>query len=400
MVSIANHVDDPIKLLEYVLNKAFEDNAISIMSALVLNIISGARKADREKALECLGLALNVQRLESLSIEFIAAVGVDDALMERAIKLIQGDKVEARSALALAFNDILEHVDHRLIKGVIEAVQKKDEDGAWVAITFLSRILHRKGLGDSVLFDSIVTSVINPHLFSSSQCSTMDWYYLCELVEKVLESGRADDKFISDMVDFIISVTTVEDFIVQLKFDDYAQKVLRRSIVKSPRLIWEKYHEAIGKDGDIASYRLSTLFESDRGNPSRPGVLNDVPQDIYVPWMLQEKEERLPFILDWIQVFSLESNDSNWSPDFISFVDAYVDRPDRLDVLRKRLTTGAWVGSLAGKLESERDKLLELRELSKNTHVHQWIDRIVSEFEREISEQHRRDANREASYKA
>jgi hypothetical protein len=108
----------------------------------------------------------------------------------------------------------------------------------------------------------------------------------------------------------------------------------------------------------------------------------------------------MPFILDWLQLFAGEKNDRQWNADFVSFVDAHVDRPERLDTLRSRLTTGTWWGSFPNKLEAERDKLLQLREASSNSNVHRWIDRTVSQMEQQIVEERRQDANREASYRA
>ena len=228
----------------------------------------------------------------------------------------------------------------------------------------------------------------------------MDWYHWCALVEKLLNGGYVDDDFSAELVDFIISVTSVEEYDVQLAFDDYAQKIIRRIISGSPRLVWEKYHEARSASGGRALYRLQSLFGAAMGEPSNPGVLNDVPAEIYVPWMLQDKEERMPFILDWLQLFVGEKNDRQWNADFVSFVEAHVDRPERLNALGSRLTTGLWWGSFANKLEAERDQLLLLREASSNLNVHRWIDRTVSRMEQKIIEERKQDANREASYRA
>ena len=242
--------------------------------------------------------------------------------------------------------------------------------------------------------------MINRALFDKPKYSNMDWYHWCDLVEKLFDGGYVDDDFSVELVDFIISVTSVEEYNVQLAFDDYAQKILRRIISSSPRLVWEKYHEARTAADGRAVYRLPNLFEASVGEPSDPGVLNDIPPEIYVSWMLENKEERMPFILDWLQLFVGEKNDRQWNADFVSFVDTHVDRPERLNALRSRLTTGSWWGSFANKLEAERDQLLQLREASSSSNVHRWIDRTVSEMEQQIVEERRQDANREASYRA
>jgi hypothetical protein len=165
-------------------------------------------------------------------------------------------------------------------------------------------------------------------------------------------------------------------------------------------MIWEKYHEVRLSHAGMISHRLGSLFGAGVGEPSKPGVLNDIPSDIYEPWMLENKDERMPFILNWIQLFEGTGSARKWSAAFVGFVDAHVDRADRLDTLRRRFTTGTWWGSYADKLHAELEMLSQLRGLSKNSYVHRWVDRTMSGMEQQISEERRHDANREASYRA
>ena len=108
----------------------------------------------------------------------------------------------------------------------------------------------------------------------------------------------------------------------------------------------------------------------------------------------------MPFIIKWLQLFAGSNNDRQWNADFVSFVDAYVDRPERLDPLLSRLTNGFWEGSYSNKLETERDQLLQLKQASSNLNVHRWIDQAAMKIENLIPEQRRQEANREASHRA
>lgn len=400
LVRIARHVEDPENLLRYLLNSMTANSEVAVISNLVRNVISGAAQTDRNKGLECLELALSVQSLSGASIDFLASVGLDDALMQRAIAFVLNDTVEPHQASVIALSDILQTVDAGLIEVLVTALLAKQANGAWAAVDFLVYVLYRSNSNEGRLVKSLKAAVTNRALFDKPRYSKMDWHHWCELVEKLFDRGHIDDAFTVELVDFIISVTCVDEYSVQLAFDDYAQKILRRLISNSPRLIWEKYHEARTAADGRAKYRLPGLFGAEVGEPSNPGVLNEMPPEIYVPWMLSNKSERMPFILGWLQLFGGAEKDRRWNPDFVVFADAHVDRPERLDALRSRLTTGVWWGSFANKLEAECDQLLQLRELSKNPHVHRWVDRTVSEMEQQIKEERRRDANREASYRA
>ncbi|MGK0544359.1 hypothetical protein ACSEE7_02520 [Halomonas cupida] len=400
IVCIAKHVNDPEQLLNYVLEIASEGSDTVIFSGLVQNIISGAAQTDRKKAHECLELALSVHSLRKSSIQLIASLGLDDALMRRAIEFVKRDTAEPHQVLTFGFSELLQKIDHTLIEELTITLQTKGGQGAWAAINFLGRVLHGSNPKDEWALRSLTQSVTNYALFDKGHYSSMEWYLWCVLVEKLLDSGYINEEFKDNLIDFIINVTSVEDFGVQLSFDDYAQKILRNLISSSPRLVWEKYHELRVDSCDQARYRLDSLFGANTGNPSNPGVLNSIPKDIYIPWMLQEKEERIPFILGWIQLFTQVDDKRSWDPCFVEFVDSHVDRPDRLDVLCARLTTGSWIGSYANKLENERDQLLQLSALSKNTHVHRWVNQMVSRIGQQIIEEKRREENREAYYRA
>lgn len=400
MNHIAKHVSKPEHLMQHLIESISADSEIPVLSNLVRNVISGATHTDRNIARKCMTLTLGVHELRASSIEFIAAAGLDDALMHRAIELVKNGTVEPNQVLAIAFSDILQNINHGLIETLVTSLLEKQERGAWAAIDFLARVLHRSKPKEGLLLGSVVQTVINPALFGKPRYSNMDWYYWCELVKKLVDGEHIDYDLSAQLIDFIISVTRVEEYNVQLSFDDYAQKILRCLISSSPHLVWEKYHENLTVADGSARYRLRSLFEANIGKPSDPGVLNDIPQEIYVPWMLENKDVRLPFILDWIQLFTEADSKRHWAPDFVSFIDAHLDRAERLDVLHSRLTTGGWVGSFADKLKAERDQLLQLLELSTNLHVHRWIDRVVSQMEQQITNERRQDANREASYRA
>ena len=400
VIHIAKHVVDPEHLLKSLLENIAEDSDIAVISNLARNIISGAAQSSRNKGQECLELALGVPSLSAWSIEFVTAVGLDDALMVRTIGFVQNDTVEPHKVSAIALGDILQTVDQALIELLVSTLLTKQTYGAWAAIDFLSYVLHRSDPKEGKLLQSIKAAVINHALFDKPRYSNMDWYHWCNLVEKLFNGGYIDDSFRYELVDFIIRVTSVEEYSVQLAFDDYAQKILRRIISGSPSLVWDKYHEALASADERVVNRLPSLFGAGVGEPSNPGVLNDVPAEIYVQWMLQDKQERIPIILDWLQLFVGGKNDRRWNADFVSFVDAHIDCPERLNALRYRLTTGLWFGSFSNKLENERDQLLQLRGATSNFNVHRWIDQTVSQMQQQIVEERRQDANREASYKA
>jgi len=115
--------------------------------------------------------------------------------------------------------------------------------------------------------------------------------------------------------------------------------------------------------------------------------------------MLEDKKERLPLVLEWIELFSGGEENSEWSANFVDFTNQHIDDLDALDAVTSRITTGTWWGSYANKLENERARLLQLKGVSSNPLVHRWVDKTVSRFDNTIVTERRRDANRDADYK-
>lgn len=396
---ISAHVDDPHTLLEYLISsKSLHDDTAKFAS-LVSSVIGGARRNSRNIALACLNDALAQEMLIPHAVNLIAAAGLDDALMACVIELLNEEKIDPRSTDAIAFSETLEGIDPNLILDLLNIMNQLGSSGSWASINFIERMFYERSFSREPFVEVVKEIVVNPNLFERKTYSNMDWYYWHDIVEKLLDEGFSDKAFAEALLDFILSVTEVEEYNVQLSFDDYAQKILRKLISIDPEQVWQKFHDRM-KDADaMREYRLNSLFEAGIGNPAGAGVLNDIPMEISVAWMLEDKKERLPFILEWIELFSGDKENREWSANFIDFSNQHIDDLDALDAVTSRITTGTWWGSYANKLESERERLVQLKEVSTNPLVHRWVDRTVARFDNAIVVERRRDANRNADFK-
>lgn len=393
---ISLHVHDSERLMHYLLNNIESGNDIS---SLVRSALSGLAQVDRNKALECLSSVLDVPSLSASKVEMIRVVGLDDQLMRLVIALVQNDEVEPSQVRGIAFNRILQDVDTDLVESLVNVLLQKSASGAWASIEFLRFALRDSKPIDDKLFNGVKSTVLNRCLFDKPRYSNMDWYYWHYLVERLLESYD-DDKFISDLLDFIISVTSIQGYTAIFAFKKGAKKVLVRLSHTHSRLVWEKYLEARKAGSQHELGGLADLFETNINEPELPGVLNNIPEDIYIPWMLEERDERVTKVLKWIKLFDDETNRYKWDAKFIQFIEKYVTRQEVLEPLRSRLTTGVWVGTLVQKLDSEYNRLSKLRCVITNPHVLLWIDRMLVDLEEQIDLESQYDANREASFKA
>ena len=396
---IASHVSNPMALFEHLVTLEPLVAEPQKLAFFVCSVIAGARRTDRSQALICLDEALKDASLVPHAVNLIASAGLDDNLMTRVIDLLDEDRIEPHTTISAAFPEALEGISPQLIVDLLNKLRLRGTDGAWASVEFIGRTLYSDRFDRAPFIKVIRRSVTNSSLLERMNFSNMDWYRWHDIVGKLLDDGHADPGFVEELLEFILSVTGINEYNVQLSFDEYARKILRKLTSVDPKRVWQKFHERLENADAMGEHRLNDLFEGGIENPSSAGVLNDVPLEISVAWMLKEKKKRLPFILQWIELFVGEKESREWSATFVDFIDQHIDDMDVLDAVTSRLTTGIWWGSYANKLESERERLLHLKELSSNPLVRHWVDKTVFRFDRAIVAERRRDANRDADFK-
>ena len=403
---IAKHVDEPQKLLRFLLDSAIESPNTDSLVNFTRSIINGAFQVDPERGLACLQIALEYEKLSSASIHLLSAVKLNDDLMRDATNLVQEDVVSPSHSTLISSDYSLRNVDSSLVESFIKTLVTKGEKGAWAAVDFVGHVIFHVNLDEAWLVKTITEAITNPALFERSEYSSMDWYHWADLTKKLINGNHIEEEACLLLVGFVVSVIEVEEYHTQLSFEQYAKEILLHVASKFPQIVWEEYHRHRDTSCQSNNFRLESLFGADIASPVSEGILNSIPSNIYVPWMLEDKGVRLPFIIKWIRLFADEVDDGNtsiekvWSPKFVEFIDEHVESGADLDILYSRFSTGSWIGSYADKLEAEREYLRRLKELSGSREVLKWIDRSLLEMEQQIAASRRQEENYEASYRA
>ena len=128
-------------MLQHILENMALCDDTSVISRFTCNIISGVAQIAKNKGMECLAVALCAPDLSASSIDFIASVGLDDALMRRSIEYLQNDTVEPHWVLVIAINANLQTVNDKLIELLVRTLLSKHVAGAWAAVYFLDPML-------------------------------------------------------------------------------------------------------------------------------------------------------------------------------------------------------------------------------------------------------------------
>ncbi|MGB3471187.1 MAG: hypothetical protein WBA51_10225, partial [Erythrobacter sp.] len=398
--NISRHISDTEVLLGELIAKISSETEIPVAETLVRGVIVGAHQKDQSLGLNSLHTALSVDKLKPYGIHLISAVELNDDLMRQAIELIKTDVVDPFQAVHIAWDDYLEKITPALTKEFLQTIQEKGANGAWATIRFLSSWLYSFDIKQVWQVEPIIQSVTNPALFECEQYSHTDWYSWRHLIENLINGGYLTEDICCRLLRFIISSVDLQNFDIQLSFEDNGQQVLHHLISSYPNLVWEKYIDKKEALEEANTLRLQCLFDADFRNASAGGVLSNLPVEIYVPWMLDDKQNRLKFILSWIGLFDGREDSRSWAPKFIDFINTYIDAVDQLDPIHSRLTTGGWIGSYSSMLEEQREHLKQLEDVSGNVYVKQWVYKTLTQMDRSIADQRRRDANFDATNRA
>ena len=396
---IAAHVDDPVVFVTALRKEVSNGREVAICANFIRIVIGGAGKKNLSVGRKLLDEALQEEALRAFSPRMIASAGADDDLAAQVIEYINQGIVNSDQLGYLAPRNVLSDVSSAIIDRLVSALLSKGCEGAWSAISFLTIHTYRQSRLSALEADMIRQAITHTELFEKRHYDRMDSYYWKELMEKLFNQGYIDENSAELITSVIIGLVDMKDSHDASDLIRDAGSVLEQITDLYPRVVWRHYHEKKVQMSGVGDYILNRLFNSDVSNSSKPGVLYRVPQEVMIPWLLEDRENRIGEVLEWIRLFDFDSVGSNasWSSDFISLVDNYVKESEELRPVYFRFTNGDMIsGHYSNKLKIDRDHFEQLAEMTSNPSVKTWAASIIDSLRKEIQETQREEANREA----
>jgi len=400
LILIAMHVDDPESLINQTLGFLARDNCASATANMLRSILFGLNKIDGDSARGYLDTALSINDLAPYTVDLISSVGVDDRLFTLLIERLRDGEISPWNFHSLGIWAEREAVSWELILELIDVLLASGAEGAWAAVDFLIYSLHdKKGIlaNEGCL---IKTVVVQATLFERAKIGHMDAYHWRELITKLFNNDLVDPGFARICTCFVTSLINVSDYTVQLDFAEYARDILGKMIDAYPEIVWEVYTDQLKSIDPLKAHRLSGLYGTEFGNPSHAGILDFVPMDIVVPWMLEDRPARLPIVLQWIKIFDGTEITANWNTEFVNFIEEHVHEAGEMSPLASRLTTGSWWGSYATKLEPMLVRLEQLAKIANNPAVSRWATQMRQSLIRAIECARRDEENRDVGFRS
>ena len=399
--AIAEHVDDPVVFVTALRKEVSNGREVGICANFIRIVIGGAGTGKKNPSVgrKLLDEALQEEALSAFSPRMIASAGADDDLAAQVIEYINQGIVNSDQLGYLAPRNVLSDVSPAVIDRLISALLSKGFEGAWSAISFLRIHTYGQSRLSALEADMIRRAITHTELFEKRHYDRMDSYYWKELTEKLFNQGYIDENSAELITSVIIGLVDMQYSHDASDLISDAGSVLEQITDLYPRVVWRQYHEKKAQMSEVGEYILNELFNGDVSNSSKPGVLYRVPQEVMIPWLLEDRENRIGEVLEWIRLFDFDSVGSNasWSNDFISFVDNYVKESEELRPVYFRLMNGGIIsGHYSKKLKIDRDHFEQLAEMTSNLSVKKWAASIINSLREEIQETQREEANREA----
>lgn len=312
------------------------------------------------------------------------------------------DRALPGDASLLAFRDKLKAVDFDRIQSLMGILGRKGSKGAWARVNFLNYYLREQESLTVEEANLIKEAITSPQLTASERITNMDEYYWERLAGRMFADGFVDEGFALRLTEWVIALVDIKEYNVQLSFSKPAKNVLRKLAGTHPEIVWALYQQRREESDGIVGYRLRSLFGADFEKATRSGILADIPHEIVLPWMLEDKDKRIHVVLEWMPVLSSKEgeNTSGWSDHFLRFAEQYVDHENQLRVVYERLASGVWSGPYASRLEWELERVEALLSLVRNPAVRSWASRLANGIRIEIPKARLDEDNRSASYRA
>ena len=151
-------------------------------------------------------------------------------------------------------------------------------------------------------------------------------------------------------------------------------------------------------DDPTVSYRMAHLLQTQGNAVDEAGLLNELPEEVYLSWLKANPRARLQHVLGWVPFTqSLGNGREQWHPDFEKIVNKFLTRKDELVIIEQRFFPTSWSGSLADQLEPHLP-LLQNWWRHPKAMVRDWALNAHARLLNVISEERRGDANRDIKY--
>lgn len=394
--ALASHVEDPEALMGLACEALRPPTETVICLKTFCGMIAGGFSRSRDVGMASLEISLCAPELDGHAISLISAAQMDSEIASRVAQLVTDGLCDPRHAATLSCGRGFDDHDFETILPLADAIKQTGPQGIWSALDLV--FMYRYGQPESFVEKASYVKELcsHPDIFSVEAIGVTDAHLWETSIEKLFSSDQLDDAFVGALCDRSLELATKAEHDVQLKMDDAACKVLLLAVQYDPALVWKRVMIAFEDADALTEWRLHNLLKGSDRTPGQAGILNDLPDEIYLNWISEKPNERLEFVLEWVEL--VEKGDESslfWTAQFISLIETYASDVSQLGGIYSRLLSGVSWGPFSSRLKPLVPLFESLRN-SQNPIVRKWANDCVRSLTTSIVQEERREANREA----
>ena len=394
--ALASHVEAPEALVGLACEALRAPSDAAVCSKSFCGMISAGFSKSRKLGMACLEITLNTPELGDHIISLISAAELDSELALRVAQLVQDGRCDPRYAATLSCGRGFDDHDFEVMRPLADAIRQTGPEGIWSALDLVFMYKYGQPEFSIEKANYVKELCADPNIFSADAVGVMDAHHWEKSTEKLINSDHVDAAFVEAICDRSLELATKADHDIQLKMDDAAYKVLTLAIQYDPVLVWNKVLAAFEGVDSLTEWRLHNLLKGSDKKPGQAGILNDLPEEVYLNWINENPSERLEFVLEWVKLVEAdEENNLFWSAQFTSLIETYASDVSQLAGIYGRLISGVSRGAFSSRLKPLVPLFESLRN-SKNSIVRRWAHDCVRSLNTSIVREERREANRDA----
>jgi hypothetical protein len=249
----------------------------------------------------------------------------------------------------------LDHLSPEDIMPLLLELTNHGTRGLWTTLDVLTMYLH----GDRRPSDSIVALVksvlVAAPLFDEVLRGSSDGHRLQEAVRLLDRHGALDRKFARAVLPQLFGICGRSEPSVFHELDAPAREALRILMRSHPKEVWAAVSKLLLRRDWRFRDRLGDLLGFDREDHLGPGILFDLPPELYVEWARGNPDKRAATVVEWLPLVQATEPEGtaalSWHPALESFVAAFAEATSVLGAVARRLRRQSGSGSEVPHLE-------------------------------------------------
>lgn len=323
--------------------------------------------------------------------DFIRTGSIQETHIHTLLKLIQNEKLSANDANLLSYGSVIDSIAPQAVADFCLKLSPLSGQASWAALNVIYMYCFSNKDSIDKLQDQLKVLVTSVPLHKGQLQTATDLHHWQDISEKLLKVR--DVKFA-----IALSTQLIGACRHGLNHGDiwsYTKPLLLKMMNDYAEDLWPVFGDAILRSEGMERYWLQQLLDREAGLASKmPSVFSVIPTEIVIEWCLKNPNIGPVFVASCLNILEPAEETQRPSALFIALLESFGNDKIVSNELHANMATRGWSGSLVPYLESDKAALLPLAE-HENHHVRLWIKDYIAHVDLQITEESKRDAERD-----